>query len=167
MKAPARHRLRSTILGILISGALVGCTSTGTGMGESPNGQPTVSFTWQQSSPQSGMLEATVAGPDGAQEHYKGKFYQITRDSDVQTMASVWSPWYSRWRGWPYWGPEPSESFITYYTGQVVANLEGPNGQRMRCHFRLLQSSEGMRGGGQGECQLPTGETIRAEFPPS
>ena len=167
MKAPARHRLRSTILAILISGALVGCTSTGTGMGESPNGQPTVSFTWQQSNPQSGMLEATVAGPDGAQEQYKGKFFQITRDSDVQTMASVWSPWYPRWRGWPYWGPEPSESFITYYTGQVVANLEGPNGQRMRCHFRLLQSSEGMRGGGQGECQLPTGETIRAEFPPS
>jgi hypothetical protein len=113
------------------------------------------------------MLEAMVVVPGGPQEEYEGRFFQITRDSDVQTMPSVWRPWYPGWRGWPYWGPEPSESFITYYTGEVVANLAGPAGQRMRCHFRLLQSSEGMKGGGQGECQLPTGETIRAEFPPS
>jgi hypothetical protein len=49
----------------------------------------------------------------------------------------------------------------------VVANLAGPNGQRMRCQFRVLRSSEGMKGGGQGQCQLPTGQTINADFPPS
>jgi hypothetical protein len=79
----------------------------------------------------------------------------------------LWAGWYPSWVGWPYWGPEPQIAFITHYTGQVVSNLEGPNGQRMRCHFQLLRSSAGMKGGGKGECQLPSGETIKADFPPS
>jgi hypothetical protein len=59
------------------------------------------------------------------------------------------------------------DSFVAHYTGHVVANLSGPDGQRMRCQFRLLRSGQGMKGGGQGQCQLPSGETIHAEFPPS
>ena len=42
-----------------------------------------------------------------------------------------------------------------------------PNALRMRCHFRLHRQSLGMKGGGEGERQLPLGRTIKAEFPPS
>jgi hypothetical protein len=105
--------------------------------------------------------------PDGGPETYEGKFYQITKDTHVDTLGGLWDPWYPRWGGWAYWGPEPEESFVEHYTGHVVANLLGPNGQRMRCQFLLLRSGEGMKGGGQGQCQLPTGQTVNAEFAPA
>jgi hypothetical protein len=155
------------MFGLLIGAVIIGCKSTGGGAGESPTGNVKVNFTWQQSDPSSGALKANVMKPDGTQETYQGKFYQITKDTRVDTIAPLWDPWWPAWGGWPYWGPEPTDAFITHYTGHVVANLAGPNGQRMRCHFQLLRSAEGMKGGGLGECQLPTGETIKAEFPPA
>ena len=32
--------------------------------------------------------------------------------------------------------------------------------------FRLMRPSYGMTGGGMGQCQLPTGTIIQAQFPP-
>jgi hypothetical protein len=159
--------LGSLTFGLLIGAALFGCKSTGIGTGESPAGDIKASFTWQQSEPTSGLLKATVIRPGTAPKEYEGKFYQITKESRVETIAPLWNPWYPGWRGWQYWGPEPTDSFITHYTGHVVANLAGPAGERLRCHFRLLNSSKGMTGGGEGQCQLPSGETIKADFPPS
>jgi hypothetical protein len=37
----------------------------------------------------------------------------------------------------------------------------------MRCEFQLLRADEGMKAGGEGRCQLPSGKTIKAAFPPS
>ena len=54
---------------------------------------------------------------------------------------------------------------ITHYSGQVLANLQGPGGF-MRCDFRLMRPSSGMAGGGVGQCQLPAGAMIQAQFPP-
>jgi hypothetical protein len=34
----------------------------------------------------------------------------------------------------------------------------------MRCHFHLMHPQHGMAGGGAGECQLPSGQTIDATF---
>ena len=45
--------------------------------------------------------------------------------------------------------------------------LAGPDGKRMRCEFQLIRAAEGMKGGGEGRCQLPSGKTIKADFPPS
>jgi hypothetical protein len=163
----ARVLLSLLLCGLLLGTATVGCKSTGVGTGESRTGNIKAEFTWEESGPSSGTLHATVTKPGAPPETYEGKFYQITHESQVQTLGPLWSPWYPTWGGWAYWGPEPEDSFIEHYTGHVVANLAGPNGQRMRCQFQLLRSGEGMRGGGQGECQLPSGQTIRAEFPPS
>jgi hypothetical protein len=154
-------------LGLLLCVALAACTSTGVGTGESPGGHVQAEFTWKQSRPTSGTLDATVIQRNGTQEHYSGMFYQITRDTDIDSIAPLWRPWWPRWRGWAAWGPVPTEAFVTEYTGHVVANLEGPSGQRMRCQFRLLSSDEGMKGGGEGRCQLPSGQTINADFAPT
>ena len=70
--------------------------------------------------------------------------------------------WGRGWGGWGAWGPE--QDTITQYTGQVLANLQGPGGF-MRCHFTLMSPTAGMAGGGLGECQLPTGTIIQAQFP--
>jgi hypothetical protein len=157
----------SLVVGLFLAAILVGCKSTGSGSGESRSGDVKVNFTWQQSEAVSGTLAATVTDPSGRQETYQGKFYQITQNSHIETIGGLWDPWYPRWGGWAYWGPEPEDSFIEHYTGHVVANLSGPDGKRMRCQFQLLRADEGMKGGGQGQCQLPSGKTIHAEFPPS
>jgi hypothetical protein len=47
----------------------------------------------------------------------------------------------------------------------VLANLQGRGGF-MRCHFTLMRPSSGMDGGGTGQCQLPSGTVIHAQFPP-
>jgi hypothetical protein len=162
-----RSSLVPLVGGLLFCAAIMGCKSTGFGTGESPHGNVKVNFTWEQSAPTSGTLRAVLTTSDGTNEMYEGKFYQITRDTTVETLGPLWSPWYAGWGGWAYWGPVPNESFVTHYTGHVVANLAGPNAERMRCQFQLNRSEEGMKGGGQGQCQLPSGKTINADFPAS
>ncbi len=157
----------SLLFGILLGVALAGCKSTGEGMGESHTGDVKVSFMWEQSAPTSGTMRATVTQPGGQADTYQGKFYQITKDTHIQAIGGLWEGWYPGWGGWAFWGPEPQDSFVEHYTGKVVANLAGPDGKRMRCQFQLNRSGEGMKGGGQGQCQLPDGRTINAEFPPS
>jgi hypothetical protein len=167
MNSRRGQTLRGFALGLLIATALAACKSTGGGEGRTGEGDVRATFQWEQSTPTSGVLRASLLKPNGLQETYEGKFFQITRESRLETLTPLWVGWYPAWVGWPYWGPEPQLSFITHYTGHVVANLEGPDNQRMRCHFRLLRASAGMKGGGEGECQLATGETIKASFPPS
>jgi hypothetical protein len=163
----SRTFLNLLVLTTILGAALCGCKSTGRGMGESHTGDVRARFTWEQSAPTSGTLTATVTTPGGPPQTYTGKFYQITQDSQVETMADLWAPWYPGWGGWAYWGPVPENSFVQHYTGHVVASLAGPDGRHMRCQFQLNRSGEGMKGGGQGQCQLPSGQNIDAEFPPS
>ena len=146
---------------------MVGCKSTGSGTGASNTGDVQAHFTWQQSEATSGTLTAIVSYPGGSQETYAGKFYQITRNSTVESMGPLWYPWHPGWGGWAYWGAAPDEEFVTHYTGHVLANLTGPAGKGMRCQFQLLRADEGMKGGGEGQCQLSSGQNIRADFPPS
>jgi hypothetical protein len=162
----SRTFLSSLVLATLVGTGQAGCKSAGQGIGESNTGGVHASFAWEQSAPTSGTLMATVTTPGAPPETYTGKFYQITKDTQVQTMADLWGPWYPGWHDWAYWGPVPEDSFVQHYTGHVVANLAGPEGRRMRCQFQLNRSGEGMKGGGQGQCQLPSGQTIDAEFPP-
>ncbi|MFZ1906346.1 MAG: hypothetical protein WAU56_13260 [Steroidobacteraceae bacterium] len=168
MKVLVRASWGASMFGLLLLyTAILGCKSTGEGMGQSPTGDIKATFTWEETGPTKGTLKATVIQLDGMQQQYQGTFYQITKDTQMETIAPLWSPWWPAWGGWAYWGPEPTDSFITQYTGHVVANLASPDGKHMRCHFRLLRSSEGMKGGGEGECQLPSGQTIKADFAPA
>jgi hypothetical protein len=133
MNAVAKATL---FLAVFALTALSGCKSTGEGTGESTPASAVAGikarFTWEQSEPTSGTMKATVTMPDGTEDTYEGKFYQITKQSRVDTIGPLWDPWYPGWYGWPYWGPAPSDAFIEHYTGHVVANLADPSGQRMR-----------------------------------
>jgi hypothetical protein len=156
----------NTLVFVMLIVVTVGCKSTGSGIGESTTGDVQARFTWQQSDALSGTLTAMVSGQNDS-ETYTGKFYQITRNSRIDTLGPLWHPWHPGWRGWEYWDSEPEDAFVTHYTGHVLANLAGPDGKRMRCEFQLLRADEGMKGGGEGRCQLPSGKTIKADFPPS
>jgi hypothetical protein len=141
--------------------ATAACETTGVGTGTSRTGAVTASLTWRATGAEEGDMTAVV----DSGRTYAGKFYQITRETTVEEIRPLWTGYGPRWRRWGAWGPEPSTAFITEYTGRVVANLAGPDGN-MRCRFRLIRPSEGMSGGGAGRCQLPDGTDIRATFPP-
>ncbi len=152
--------------------AVAGCTTTGTGYGEPRRpGGPNATFNWQAQSARSGTMNASLS--DGSS--YSGPFFQVTRETRVDELAPLWVGWGPGWGrhrgwggrgwggGWDYWGP--TQSVITHYSGRVLANLEGPGGH-MRCRFTLMRPSSGMSGGGEGQCQLPTGARLDATFPP-
>jgi len=164
-----------TMGAIMLAGLAIlgGCTTTGTGQGDiSGNHQPgaPVHFTWQSTDGgQQGTMSATLQNTV-----YQGRFFQITRQTRLEMLTPLWVGWNDNWGDWPYWGgPFPdgafqggydTSQFITLYSGKVLANLNNPDGGHMRCRFLLYSPSEGMSGGGQGECQLQKGRTINATF---
>jgi hypothetical protein len=151
-------------LPLLVALAAAGCTTMGTGTGSTLSGADPVTFNWTSSDSVSGTMSA--AAPDG--KMYSGRFFQVTQDTTVDTLGPLWVGWGGRFGrrggfGWDDWDAGPS--FIKHYTGRVVANLGAPGGEHMRCKFQLARPSSGMAGGGHGQCQMPDGKTIDANFP--
>jgi hypothetical protein len=148
----------------LLVALAAGCTTMGTGFGSTATGTNPVNFSWKSSDGVSGSMNASLS--DG--KTYTGQFFQITSDTTVDDLGPLWAGWgyggRGRWGGdWGFWDPGPE--FVTHYSGRVVANLATPDGQHMRCKFQLVHPSDGMAGGGTGQCQLPKGNTIDATFP--
>jgi hypothetical protein len=146
----------------LLVALAAGCTTMGTGFGSTPSGTHPVNFSWKSSNDVSGSMNATLS--DG--KTFTGQFFQITSDTTADNLGPLWTGWggYGVWGGdWSYWDAGPE--FITHYSGKVVANLSAPDGLHMRCNFQLVHPSDGMAGGGRGQCQLPKGNTIDATFP--
>jgi hypothetical protein len=143
--------------------ALAACTTTGIGSGKVEPGDAPVSFTWtSKDGGTTGTLSATVA-----KAPFSGPFVQMTSTTRVDETEGLWLGWQPGWNDWDYWGNYPITAFSTRYSGKVVANLAGPGSNRLRCRFHLDNPVEGMRGGGQGECQLTGGRTVDAVFPRS
>lgn len=160
---PARRRMRRAIFAAAgASVLLVACTTIGTGTGSMRTGGTQVVFGWTS---QDGGITGTMTAslPDG--DAFSGPFVQLTSAARIDMLAPMWRGWLRGWGDWPYWGPYPDTAFITRYSGKVVANLQGPGDLRMRCRFHLNSPPTGMRGGGQGECQLNDGDTVDAVFP--
>ena len=148
-------------LGLPLLVALVtGCTTMGTGFGSTAAGTDPVNFSWKSSGSVSGTMDATASNIT-----YAGQFFQITSDTTADSLGPLWNGWGPGWRrgGWAYWDAGPE--FVTHYSGKVVANLTAPDGKHMRCTFRLVHPDGGMSGGGTGQCQMPDGKTIDANFP--
>lgn len=161
------------LVALVAAGALAGCTTTGTGVGDSGASGLTATFSWKAQGSRTGEMTAQLSSG----QNYAGTFFQITQETRVDELGPLWAGWgpigpYRGWGrrgwgwggGWGYWGP--SQDFVTHYSGKVLANLSGPNG-RMRCRFTLIRPSMGMSGGGEGQCQVPGGGDLNATFPPS
>jgi hypothetical protein len=157
----------------LVAIAIAGCTTSGIGYGQAVAGNLNANFSWSETGGTQGTMIAHLSNG----EVFQGQMFQITQESRVTDYGPLWAGWGTGWGwghgwggrswgwGWGGWGPwGPSDQTITHYSGQVLANLAGPGGY-MRCHFTLMSPSYGMAGGGIGQCQLPTGTIINAQFP--
>lgn len=140
--------------------AAAACTTTGAGTGTTREENQPVDFSWSSDNAVSGNMTAKLA--DG--ESFTGKFFQITSDTRIDRLGSLWAGW-GYHRDWPYWDFASGPDFVKHYSGRVVANLQGEQGEHMRCSFRLVEPSSGMSGGGAGRCQIPDGEMVDATFP--
>lgn len=163
--------LPRTLLACALAAALAGCASSGTGQGRltgPANGAAAVPFNWQSTDGGiSGTLSARLP------EHYfEGRFFQITEQTRLDTLAPLWLHWRRGWPDWPRRGglllaPWPMTEFVTHYSGQVLATLLSPGQPPMRCRFQLVDPARGMAGGGEGECQLGDGRQLDALLNPS
>ena len=101
-------------------------------------------------------------------EVFKGRYFQITRDTRVERLDPLWDGWsrpYPR-TGWRYWDRDMDREFLKEYSGRVLANLQSERGDHMRCRFNLISPSRGMAGGGEGRCQNSENrQEIKAAFP--
>jgi hypothetical protein len=98
---------------------------------------------------------------------FSGPYLQVTSTTQSQAFEPLWTGWDYGWGGWGGFGPFPDTAFTTHYSGRVMANLQAADGQHMRCHFHLNHPSDGMGGGGQGQCQLKGGRSVDVVFPTS
>jgi hypothetical protein len=137
------------------------CTTMGTGTGSVDPGNGPAAFSWKSTD---GGISGTMSATLDRAQTFSGPYQQVTSDARTDGFAPMWAGWDYGWNDWQAWSfPEPA--FTTVYSGRVLANLQAPDGQRMRCHFRLNHPADGMASGGQGQCQLKGGRSVDAVFP--
>jgi len=141
---------------LLIVVLAAGCATTRTGSGSAVPGTNSVEFSWTSSGNVSGSMTATLANG----ETFTGRFFQIT-----SSLTGELGPQGPIWHQEGGYDVGPELQYVAHYTGRVVADLSRSDGAQMRCRFKLMRPVDGMAGGAQGECQLPAGQTVDAQFP--
>jgi hypothetical protein len=150
----------TSVLAVLLGFGISACAATmGTGVGSTPAGEQNAGFQWQSTGDNSGRMTAMLS----TGQTFRGIYFQITRNTRVDTLGPLGTGWGPGFGPWGYWGP--TDQFLTQYTGRVVANLQAWDGSHMRCRFMLARPDLGMAGGGLSQCRLPSGATIDAMFP--
>jgi len=146
--------------------ALAACETpngAGTGSGNIRGTQKPVAFTWESDDGNSGDITATF----GSGRVFTGEYVQISRNIDSENLDPLWDGW-DRPRSknaWRYWNADSRSEFVRENSGRVLANLHSDDGEYMRCRFTLISPERGMKGGGEGRCQLSgSGREINAEF---
>ncbi|HYR37500.1 MAG TPA: hypothetical protein VEQ87_24640 [Burkholderiales bacterium] len=147
--------------------ALSACTTMGTGTGSVAPGGEAVQFSWRSTD---GGVSGTMSAALKDGQTFSGPYLQVTSTTQSQALEPMWNGWEHGWGGWGGFGgfgTFPDTTFTTHYSGRAMANLQTADGQHMRCHFHLNHPDAGMGGGGQGQCQLKSGRSVDAVFPPS
>jgi len=85
----------------------------------------------------------------------------------TESLDPLWDGWErpASKNAWHYWNADSRKEFVRENSGRVLANLHSEDGEYMRCRFTLVSPDRGMKGGGEGRCQLSeSGREINAEF---
>jgi hypothetical protein len=141
---------------LLLAGLTVGCATMRTGSGSAASGTNSVKFGWTSSGNVSGSITATFANG----ETFTGQFFQNTSTS-TDELGSQGPIWHQE----GLYDVSPELQYVAHYSGRVVADLSRSDGERMRCRLELMRPVDGMAGGARGECQLPGGLSVDAQFP--
>jgi hypothetical protein len=157
-------KLIFTSLAVLALAACETPNGAGTGSGNVRGTQKPVAFTWESEGDKSGDITATF----NSGRVFTGEYVQISRDVRSESLDPLWNGWDrpSNANAWRYWSASSRSEFVRENSGRVLANLHDDKGEYMRCRFTLISPERGMKGGGEGRCQLSdSGKEINAEFP--
>jgi hypothetical protein len=153
--------MRNTVwCSVLCASALtmVGCATSGIGSGQLQSAAGStanlpVHFAWRADrEPTRGTIQAVL--PDG--RSFEGEFIQVNSATTAVDLGPYWGGGWGPWGGYGY----DAYGYARHYSGRVISQLRGPSNQRMRCEFQLARPEQGPVSGGQGQCQLSTGERI-------
>jgi len=147
--------------------AFGGCSHEGEGTGtlEKPGAGTSgseaagvVDFRWESGADAShGKIQAVAQ--DG--RVFEGTYLQpsyVVRQEDYTPYWDAWSN--MSWGVGAPWYVGSQDEFVTAYGGKALAHLTSADGTRMRCTFVLREPVSGLAGGGEGDCQLSTNETV-------
>jgi len=149
----------TSIAGFLLAvGLAASCATIKSGSGSALSATNSLRFSW--TSPDSVSGSMTAANANG--EIFTGRFFQIT-SSLTGELGSQGPNWHQEGT----YDVGPALQQVPHYTGRVAADLSRSDGAQMRCGFKLMSPVDGMAGGAHGECQLPDGSSVDAEFPPT
>jgi hypothetical protein len=158
--------MKRSVAILCASFALAACTEMGSGSGSLESDNQPVSFAWKS---KDGGTNGTMTATLASGQVFSGPYLQVTSDARTEDLAPLWGGWNYGRPDWTWGRPTSSfeswPSFTTIYSGRVVANLQANDGKHLRCHFLLNDPTAGMRGGGQGQCQLKGAGTVDAVFP--
>jgi hypothetical protein len=151
--------------------ALVSCTATsGTGSGALAASQTTgpahdsVRFAWAADQP--GLSDGVIAAQLGGVT-FRGRYQQeMLMSSEAvaqsQVFGRVHDPgWWKRIADEPWWEPGYYAKSGSRASDRVTCLLRAPDRTRMTCDLTLVDPTQGLGGGAQGQCRLSSGETIR------
>jgi hypothetical protein len=135
-----------------------------------PDGQPQeVPFSFEAGSESSGTMTTTL-GADG--ERFHGPYVRVEKSTRGHLVTAIYQGWSNA--EWEMWMHDPDGlwtktgvsfgEFADFYTGKVVATLEGDRGASMRCQFTLDDPQGGLLSGGSGRCQISNGGSLNLEF---
>lgn len=163
-RASSNRVSRAAVLALPL--AFAACATTGTAVGElrqSAGKETPVAFVWKSDAiaPERGKISGTL--PDGS--HYSGRYFEVVKTAKADLYLPAWAGWRPYWAGWrtPWFEPVGEldwNGFVEIYTGRVIANMTSDSGQHLRCRFKIAKPVAGLKGGGSGDCQLESGETI-------
>jgi len=128
-----------------------------------------VPFSFEVESAKSGLLMTTL-GKGG--EHFRGPYVRVEKSTEGHLVTEVYNGWSGpEWEVWHHdadgrW-TETAKSFgefANFYTGKVVATLNGNDDDVMRCRFTLADPEGGWSHGGTGECQVSDGARVELNF---
>ena len=151
--------------------AIAGCTTSGIGTGQSIGGNLGATFSWTETGGTQGTMVAQLTNG----QLFQGPMFQITSESARRLRPAV-----ERLGSWLGLGRRLGRPALGLRLGRLgwlgsetrslnTAVRSSPicRGQAASCAAtsRLMSPSTGMAGGGLGQCQLPTGTIINAQFP--
>ena len=146
------------------------CTTTGVAVGKDVRtGKATepVTLDWQSDPGDMTNGDIEVRLPSGM--FYQGRYHQVTKTTMVEVLDPFWGPWPPYWSDWDLtWDASDEvediddyQRFITNYDHHIIARLDNDrNAPEMRCRFTLLHPTDGMAGGGVGDCTVGKDEHI-------
>lgn len=127
-----------------------------------------VPFSFEARGPGGEMF--TTLGRGG--EHFRGPFVHVRASTQGEVITEVYDGWSSP--EWEAWQHEPDGDWVAtatsfgefahFYTGRVVATLQGSEGHAMRCRLTLTNPHADLLESGHGTCQISDGGRLDLEF---